>query len=252
MKLTILGSGTSHGIPVIGCTCPVCQSLDERDKRWRSSLLVEDGDTSFVIDTGYEFRLQMLRAGVKMLDGVIYTHAHSDHLMGLDDLRVFCRDRDLDIFAPYGVLEDIIAKFPYAFRHKPGMGLPQLKGNAVEPHKPFMVGSVEVVPIPVMHGSYGICGYRFGKAAYITDVSDILIERNRDYLQNLDILIIGALREKPHHTHYSFSQAVEATRELKAKRLIFTHINHATSHGEIAERYKGVAEPAYDMLTLEV
>lgn len=252
MKLTFLGSGTSHGIPVIGCSCDVCQSTDERDKRWRSSLLVENEDTTLVIDTGYEFRLQMLRAKIKKLDGVLYTHAHADHLMGLDDLRVFCREQNMDIYAPAGILNSIKKTFGYAFNAFPGLGIPQLNANSVEPHVPFRIGSLEIIPIPVKHGTYDISGYRIGNIAYITDVSDIQIERNRDYLQNLDILIIGALREKPHPTHYSFSEAISATKELKAKRVIFTHLNHATSHAVIAERYKGIAEPAYDMLTLEV
>lgn len=252
MKLTFLGSGTSHGIPVIGCDCPVCTSSDFRDTRWRSSLLVENEDTSVVIDTGYEFRLQLLRAKVKKIDGVLYTHAHADHLVGLDDLRVFCKEKSLDIYAPGNILRQIIDKFPYAFSNNPGQGIPQLEANKVNSHEVFRIGSLEIVPIPVMHGCNLISGYRIGNAAYITDVSDIKIDDNREYLQNLDVLIIGALRENPHPTHYSFSEAAEAVKELNAKRVIFTHINHATLHSQIELKYKGIAEPAYDMLTLEV
>ena len=252
MKLTILGSGTSHGIPVIGCNCEVCSSKDPRDTRWRSSLLVENEGTSVVIDTGYEFRLQLLRANVKKLDGVLYTHAHADHLVGLDDLRVFCKDRRLDIYAPEKIIWQIADKFPYAFSENPGQGIPQLRANKVNSHEIFKLGSLDIMPIPVMHGCNLISGYRIGKAAYITDVSDIRIEDNREYLENLDVLIIGALREAPHPTHYSFSEAVEAVKDLNAKRVIFTHINHSTLHSQIELKYKGIAEPAYDMLTLEV
>ena len=252
MKITFLGSGTSHGIPVIGCDCPVCRSEDPKDKRWRSSILVENEDTSFVIDTGYEFRLQMLRAGVKKLDGILYTHAHSDHIMGLDDLRVFCRERFLDIFAPEDTISSIKKKFSYAFIAQPGHNIPQLNANIIENHRPFRLGSFEITPLAVKHGCLRITGYRFGSVAYITDVSDILMDENRPYLQNLDVLIIGALRERPHHTHFSFSEAVEATKELNAGRVIFTHMNHNSSHKEIEARYRGKAEPAYDMMTLEV
>ncbi len=252
MTLTFLGTGTSHGIPVIGCDCATCSSSDSRDKRWRSSLLVESEGTVFIIDTGYELRLQLLRANVRTLDGVLYTHAHSDHLMGLDDLRVFCKDERLGIYAPSDILLEIKRKFPYAFECRPGCGLPQLDARPVRSHESFKIGSVEIVPIPVMHGGYRISGYRFGKVLYVTDVSDIMLERNLPYLRDIEVVIIGALRERPHPTHYSFSEAVEATRRLNAKRVIFTHISHSTSHKEIEDRYKGVAEPAYDMLSLEV
>ena len=251
-KVTFLGTGTSHGVPVIGCECRVCKSPDPHDKRFRSSVLIEKEGTSVVIDTGYEFRLQCLRAGIKHLDGVIYTHAHSDHLMGLDDLRVFTRKERLPAYSFRHVLDEIEIKFPYAFQNRPAMGLPQLDRVDVEPHKAFIIGALEFIPIPVMHGSALIAGYRFGNAAYITDVSDIMIKRNRSYLENLDLLIIGALREKSHATHYSYSEALECAKKLKAKNVYFTHMNHECSHQEVANRYFGYAHPGYDGLVLEV
>lgn len=252
MKITFLGTGTSHGVPVIGCQCPVCLSEDPKDKRWRSSILVEDRDSTIVVDTGYEFRLQMLRAGVRKLDGVLYTHTHSDHLMGLDDLRVFCKDRPMNIYSFDDILNHIRDIFPYAFPSEMREGLPNLEPIAIEPYKKFKIKDIEVMAIPVKHGCRRIAGYRFGKAAYLTDVSDILLADNKEYLMDLDVLIIGALRENPHPTHYSFSQALEASNTLNAKKIYFTHICHSTSHQDIMERYKQYAEPAYDGLVLEV
>ncbi len=251
-KITFLGTGTSHGVPVIGCDCKVCKSTDPHDKRFRSSILVEKEGTSLVIDTGYEFRLQCLRANVKRLDCVLYTHAHSDHLMGLDDLRVFTKNDRLPVYSFKHVLDDVERKFPYAFANCPGVGLPQLDRIDLEPYEETFVKSISFFPIPVMHGENEIAGYRFGNAAYITDVSDILIEENRSYLESLDVLIIGALRERTHATHYSYKEAASVVRELKPKSAYFTHMNHECSHKEVLERYSSIALPAYDGLVLEV
>lgn len=252
MKITFLGTGTSHGVPVIGCDCPVCSSADIHDKRYRSSLLIESESTSVIIDTGYEFRLQCLRAGIRKVDGILYTHAHSDHLMGLDDLRVFTKYKRMPIFSFLDILDDIAEKFPYAFTEMGNMGLPQLDRYAITPYEEFSVGDISFIPIPVMHGVMQIAGFRFGSCAYITDVSDILLSENKKYLDGVDILIIGALRELPHATHYSFSEAVDVATKLNASSIYFTHINHAHSHREIAQKYRNVAIPAYDGLVLEV
>ena len=251
-RITFLGTGTSHGIPVIGCDCSVCHSDDSHDKRFRSSIMVEKGNTTVIIDTGYEFRLQCLRANVKKLDGVIYTHAHSDHLMGLDDLRVFTKNTRLNVYSFSYVLDEIEEKFPYAFKIIPQKGLPQLDRNDINPYEEFTIKELSFIPIPVMHGDNQIAGYRFGKTAYITDVSNIMLERNSKYLENLDLLILGALREKRHATHYSFSEAASVAKALKAKRVYFTHMNHEHSHKEILDRYINIASPAYDGLVLEV
>ncbi len=251
-EIEFLGTGTSHGIPVIACHCPVCSSADPRDKRWRSSILIKRGCTSVVIDTGYEFRLQALRASIDSLDGVLYTHAHSDHLMGLDDLRVFSGHDRFSIYSTEPVLKTIEAVFPYAFRTWQYKGVPSLRPVTIEERRPFKVGEIEFVPIPVMHGMMRIVGYRFGKAAYITDVSDILYDENKEVLSGLDTLIIGALRSRPHWSHFSFDQAVEAADRIGAENVYFTHINHETSHNEIEQRYSGRAKPGYDTLKLEV
>ncbi len=251
-KVTFLGTGTSHGVPVIGCDCPVCQSTDFHDKRFRSSILIEKGGTAVIVDTGYEFRLQCLRSGIKALDGILYTHAHSDHLMGLDDLRVFTRNNRLPVYSFSSVLKEIESKFPYAFANRPALGLPQLDGIPVERYKEFKIGNLSFIPIAVKHGKDLICGYRFGASAYITDVSDILLEENKPYLENLEVLIIGALRERTHATHYSYQEAVNVATQLKAKEVYFTHMNHEHSHQEVLKRYSSIARPAYDGLVLEV
>ena len=205
-----------------------------------------------MIDTGYEFRLQAIRAGIDELDGVLYTHAHSDHLMGLDDLRVFSKDRKFSIYSTASVLDTIEKVFPYAFRDWQYKGVPALRPVAIEERKPFKVGEIEFIPIPVMHGMMRIVGYRFGKAAYITDVSDILYEENKEALSGIDTLIIGALRDRKHWSHFTFDEAVEAAERIGAGNVYFTHINHETSHADIEKRYIGRAKPGYDTLKVEV
>ena len=253
MKITFLGSGTSSGVPFIGCGCPVCTSTDPRDKRWRSSILIEKGNTKVVVDTGYEFRLQCIRAGIDGVDGVLYTHTHPDHLVGLDDLRAFCRSGNaLDIYASREHLDRIESSFPYAFRPPKKDGLPHLRGNEVVPGKPFTVGEIEFIPFSVSHGCRNVTAFRFGNAAYVTDVKDIRMDENRKYLENLDLLIIDGLMEGSHPTHYSFDEALEKGEEVKARRIYFTHISHSLTHVMIEEKYRNRAKPAYDTLVLEV
>ncbi len=251
-RIEFLGTGTSHGIPVIGCHCPVCRSSDSRDKRWRSSIYITQGNTHVVIDTGYEFRLQALRAGIEALDGVLYTHAHSDHLMGLDDLRVFTGKRKLPIYSSAAVLGTIEHVFPYAFKDWQYKGVPSIQPVEVDERVPFSVGEIEFIPIPVIHGAMRILGYRFGSAAYITDVSDIIIDENKEALAGVRTLIIGALRDREHWSHFTFSQAVDAAAQIGAETVYFTHMNHETSHADIERRFQGIAAPAYDTLVLEV
>ena len=251
-RIEFLGTGTSHGVPVIGCHCPVCSSSDPRDKRWRSSICITKGMTTVVIDTGYEFRLQALRAGIDKLDAVLYTHQHSDHLMGLDDLRVFTDKKKLPIYGFPSTLSAIERIFPYAFEELPYKGVPRLEKHEVEERKPFFIGDIEFMAIPVMHGMMRIAGYRFGNIAYITDASNILFEENKDALSGIRTLIIGALRDKPHWSHFTFKEAIEVADLIGAEDVYFTHINHATSANEIASRFLPRAKGAYDTLVLEV
>ncbi len=252
MKVTFLGTGTSHGVPVIGCSCPVCTSTDFHDNRMRSSILIEKGDSAVVIDTGCEFRMQALRAGIKHLDAVLYTHAHADHLMGLDDLRVFSKNERFPVYGFASTLDAVRKIFPYAFRELPYKGAPRLEAVTVEDGEIFTAGSIEFQAVPLMHGLMRIAGYRFGRTAYLTDVSDILWNENRERLEGVRTLIIGALRDRPHWSHFTFSEAVDAARTIGAEKVYFTHINHETGYRDIQERFAPYAESAYDGLELEV
>ena len=253
MKITMLGTGTSCGVPFIGCHCPVCLSEDPKDKRCRSSILIEKGNTKVVIDTGYEFRLQCLRSGVERLDGVLYTHAHPDHLFGLDDLRAFYREeKSVDIWGSKGTIDRIKTLYPYAFKPFSNDGLPHLSPHIASQGVPFLVGEIEFIPFFMTHGPMESTGYRFGNCAYVTDVSDIREEENLKYLENLDVLIIDALMEKKHPSHLSFGEACEIGKKCGAKRVYFTHISHTMKHVDIERKYNGIAKPSYDTMTVEV
>ena len=253
MKITMLGTGTSCGVPFIGCHCPVCLSEDPKDKRCRSSILIEKGNTKVVIDTGYEFRLQCLRSGVERLDGVLYTHAHPDHLFGLDDLRAFYREeKSVDIWGSKGTIDRIKTLYPYVFKPFSNDGLPHLSPHIAAQGVPFLVGEIEFIPFFMTHGPMESTGYRFGNCAYVTDVSDIREEENLKYLENLDVLIIDALMEKKHPSHLSFGEACEIGKKCGAKRVYFTHISHTMKHVDIERKYNGIAKPSYDTMTVEV
>ena len=253
MRITMLGTGTSCGVPFIGCHCPVCLSKDPKDKRWRSSILIEKGETKVVIDTGYEFRLQCLRAGIERLDGVLYTHTHPDHLAGLDDLRAFYREgKSIDVWGSEINIDKIKTLFPYAFKPFSSDGLPHLSPHYAISGVPFSVGEIEFLPFSMIHGCRETTGYRFGNCAYVTDVSNLREEENLGYLSNLDVLIIDGLMEKRHPSHLSFGEAAEIGRKCGAKKVYFTHISHTMKHEDILEKYKGIAEPSYDTMTLEV
>ena len=249
----MLGTGTSCGVPFIGCHCPVCLSEDPKDKRCRSSILIEKGNTKVVIDTGYEFRLQCLRSGVERLDGVLYTHAHPDHLFGLDDLRAFYREeKSVDIWGSKGTIDRIKTLYPYVFKPFSNDGLPHLSPHIASQGVPFLVGEIEFIPFFMTHGPVESTGYRFGNCAYVTDVSDIREEENLKYLGNLDVLIIDALMEKKHPSHLSFIEACEIGKKCGAKRVYFTHISHTMKHVDIERKYNGIAKPSYDTMTVEV
>ncbi len=260
MEIEFLGTGTSHGIPVIGCHCPVCRSTDSRDTRYRSSILVKGSSgESIVVDAGPEFRLQAIRAGLERLDALLITHAHADHLHGLDDVRPFTVNRDLPVYGNRPTIEEMKERFSYAFRETQiGGGKPRLRPLIVE--SPFSVGKVSISPIKVLHGQLPIIGWLFeeGKErrAYLTDVSSIP-EESANRLKGLDTLILGALRVRYHETHFSFQQALEATGSLAPKRAFLTHFCHEHAHREIQDIVgdgEGIAGcevlPAYDGLVI--
>ncbi|MDR1030902.1 MAG: MBL fold metallo-hydrolase [Treponema sp.] len=246
MKLTILGSGTSHGIPVITCQCPVCRSDDPRDKRMRSSLYIEGrAGERVVIDTGPEFRLQALRAGITRLDAVFLTHPHADHVHGLDDLRPLCRDLNKKPIPVYGnryTIEELRERFSYIFRHTQyGGGKPRINPRVIR--KPVRVGALSFTPIPVKHGILDIVGWKIaeleegqtqerGGAVYLTDTS-MIPDTSLDLIHSPEVLIIGGLRVRPHETHFTFDEALQVALQIHSQRMYLTHICHEHSYRDI-------------------
>ena len=279
MNLTILGSGTSHGVPVLGCHCAVCESTDSRDKRTRASVLLEKNGKRLVIDTGYEFRLQLLREKVDNIDAVLYTHIHADHISGLDDLRTFSQNKDLKIYGNRETVRYIKKRWHYAcksgkssflrsfsssllkslgFKRKAAIlkgfpGVPHLIPTSLEPYRTVDIEGFSVTPIIVEHGKethWKIFGYRVDDFAYITDCTH-LSEESYTALEGVKVLVIGALRKRPHGAHFSFEEAYEVAKRIKAEKCFFTHINHESSAPEIDNLYPGILS-SYDGMTLEV
>ncbi len=252
LKITVLGSGTSVGVPTIGCDCKVCTSSDPRDNRLRPSILVSFDGRNILIDTTPDFRTQALRAGLRRLDAVIFTHAHADHIMGLDDVRPFnFRQREqIPIFGAAETLDSIRRSFPYVFDGaQRNTNIPQLDARAIE--APFEIHGLTFVPVPVMHGSQMILGFRFGDAAYLTDHSDIP-DSSMELLRELDVLFLDALRYKPHPTHSTVEQSMRTVEQLRPRRTYLTHICHDLGH----ERAESLLPPhirlAYDGLEILV
>ena len=251
IELNILGSGTSTGIPMLGCDCETCTSEDPRDRRFRSSLLLRWRDTVVVIDTTPEFRLQMLRARCQSLDAVLLTHCHADYVAGLDDVRPFSfgNSRRIPVYGNAENLGLIKKRFDYVWNAPQiGGGLPKIELRPVT--DPFVIDQVEIVPVPIQHGIISIYGYRVGNMAYISDVSAIP-ESSMALLQGVEILIIDAVRYRPHATHFHLDAAIEASRAIGAKQTYFTHLNHDFLHRRLAAELPAGMAPAYDGLLLE-
>lgn len=252
MRLTFLGTGTSKGVPEIGCTCPVCRSTDGRDKRLRVSALVETGGTRILIDCGPDFREQMLGIPFKPIDGVLLTHEHYDHTGGIDDLRPFCRFGDIEVFADELTCTHLRERLPYFFREVLYPGVPVLHFHTMAPYRPVCIKGVEVMPLQVMHGKMPILGFRIGGLGYITDMTDAPEETMRQ-LAGVDTLVIGALRHKPHATHQTIERAAEVARSLGARETYLIHMNHeAGLHAETDAKLPEHVHLAYDGLAIEV
>jgi len=257
MRLTFLGTGTSFGVPQIGCDCPVCRSTDPRDKRTRSGAILEAAGSTILIDTPPELRLQLIAGGFSRIDAVVYTHEHADHVNGIDDLRIFSvrQRKPLPIYGPAETLHRVRASFNYIFddavRPYEGTSKPSLSLHPTEPDHPVSVAGLEILPLAFQHGHLRVFGYRVGPLAYITDVKAIgPLERDR--LQGLDVLVLNALWWRPHPTHLSISEAVETARALGARRTYLTHLTHETGHSELEAQLPAGVLPAYDGLTVEV
>jgi len=256
MRITFLGTGTSHGVPVAACACAVCSSLDGRDKRWRSSILVEEGGSTILVDAGPEFRLQAIRAGLRRLDAVLLTHAHADHIMGLDDLRPFMASGPLPIRGDGPTLAEVRQRFSYAFEDgQAGGGKPRFD-LAEAGDEAFFLGGIEVRRIPLLHGRLWVSGWRFGSFAYLTDCSAIP-GSSMALLEGVKVAAIDGLRIKPSTTHFSFEEAIAAARSLGLRQVWLTHICHESSHAQIMDWCLDhgadvAAAPAWDGLKLEL
>lgn len=252
MKLTFLGTGTSTGVPTLGCHCAVCSSQDPHDSRTRSSLLIEFGARVVVIDTSPDFRQQALREGISRLDAVVFTHTHADHIFGLDDVRVFnIRQKEpIPIFADPPSLEIIRATFKYIFDATyTASQIPRLDPRVID--GPFDLWDLHVVPLRVLHGELPVLGFRFGRAAYITDFS-VIPEPVFPLLSGLDVLILDALRQKPHPTHSTVANSLEIVERLRPRRAFFTHIAHELGHEATNATLPENVGLAYDGLKLEI
>ena len=251
MKITILGSGTSTGVPMVGCHCQVCGSSDPRDKRTRASILVESQGQRMLVDTSTDLRTQALREGVPQIDAVLLTHTHADHINGIDDLRGFhfIHRKVIPCYGSPDTIAQVRGTFSYIFDGLCSEGYsPLLESFPVE--SPFDLFGCRITPIPIRHGSFLATGYRFDDAAYLTDCSEIP-EASMELLRGLDLMIIDALRFSPHPNHFNIEGALRMTEILKPRRTVLTHLTHEVHHSD-GERLPAGVEFAYDGMTLEL
>lgn len=257
MKLTFLGTGTSQGVPVIGCRCEVCHSTDPRDSRLRTSAMVECGERRIVIDAGPDFRQQMLRAKVRNIDAILLTHFHKDHTGGLDDVRAFnfvdyptiC---PIDIYATHNTIEVVRKDYDYAFVEDKYRGVPEMRLHEIE-DSPFYIKGIEIIPIKGKHSErFEVTGYRIGKLAYLTDFKEITATEI-DKLKGVEVLVINALRFKPHDSHFSVQEALSVINKIKPREAYLTHMSHEIGlHAHSEDKLPKNVALAYDTLTIEI
>ncbi|MCZ6692998.1 MAG: MBL fold metallo-hydrolase [Bacteroidetes bacterium] len=253
MIITFLGTGTSQGVPVIACNCEVCKSIDFRDKRLRTSVHINTQDTSIIIDTGPDFRQQVLRERIGKLDAVLYTHAHKDHTAGMDDIRGFNfkQKRDMPIYGRLAVLDQIKKEFAYVFSDHKYPGIPAITPNVIE-NRPFKINRVVITPIEVLHYKLTVFGFRVGDFTYITDAKYI-DEEEKEKIKGSKVLVLNALQIKPHISHFNLEEAVAMVEQLKPDKAYFVHISHKLGlHKTIIESLPPHIELAYDGLRLEM
>jgi phosphoribosyl 1,2-cyclic phosphate phosphodiesterase len=256
VRLVFLGTGTSYGVPQIGCGCRTCTSSDPRDRRTRSAVLIESGGRRLLIDTPPELRLQLVAAGVAALDAVLFTHAHADHVHGIDDLRaISMRQRaPLDVYGAPATLAELQRRFGYIFDGtppQPGTNKPELATHALEPDREAQIAGMPVMAIPVPHGRDTVLGFRVGPVAYVTDAKAIPPEA-RAALEGLEVLVVNALLPRPHPLHLSIPEAVAAAQQIGAARTFLTHLTHDTPHAALAAQLPAGIAPAYDGLVIEI
>lgn len=253
VKLTFLGTGTSQGVPIIACKCPVCLSKNSKDKRLRTSVLIHVDGQNIVIDSGPDFRYQMLRAKVDNISAILFTHEHKDHTAGLDDIRAFnwVNKEAVNIYAEKRVQESLKQEFSYVFAEFKYPGIPQM--NLIDVNgDPFNINGTRIQPIRVMHLKLPVYAYRIGNLAYITDANYISPEE-KDKLRGLKVLVVNALRKEKHISHYSLSEALALVEELKPEKAYFTHISHQMGfHEQVEAELPENVFLAYDNLEIEV
>lgn len=253
MQITFLGTGTSQGIPIIACPCNVCQSTDSKDKRLRTSVLIEINGKTFVIDTGPDFRQQMLRANVKNMDAVIFTHEHKDHTAGFDDIRAFnfVNKKKMEVYASANVQDAIKREFAYIFSDFKYPGIPEINLHLLE-NKTFSIEGIEIIPIEVMHYKLPVFGFRIGDFSYITD-ANYISDLEKEKIKNSKILVLNALRREPHISHFTLDQAIELVNELKPEKAYFTHISHQLGlHTDVEKELPENIELAFDGLKINI
>jgi len=251
LKITFLGTGTSSGVPMIGCSCDVCISTDKKNKRLRSSILVQSKTTTLVVDTTPDFRYQMLRAKVTDLDAIVFTHPHKDHIAGLDDVRAYnyFSQKPMEVFANALTEDALRREFIYVFSENKYPGIPKINLNTIAT-EPFIVGDIPIIPIEVYHLNMPVLGFRFGKFTYITDANRI-DEDERKKIMGSEIIVLNALRKEKHISHFALNEAVAMVNELKVPTAYFTHMSHQIGkHSEINKELPEGIELAWDGLTL--
>lgn len=253
MNITFLGTGTSQGVPVIACTCEVCHSLDYRDKRLRVAVHIEVEGKSFVIDTGPDFRQQMLRERISSLDAILFTHEHKDHTAGLDDVRAynFYQQRDMPVFAREQVLQQLKQEFAYAFTEKKYPGIPQISLNTIV-NEPFLIEGVKVIPIEGIHYKLPVFGFRIGDFTYLTDLNYIS-EQELKKVKGTKVLVVGALQKQKHLSHFNLEEALDLIAVIHPEKAFLTHISHRMGlHREVEEELPANVKLAYDGLRISL
>jgi phosphoribosyl 1,2-cyclic phosphate phosphodiesterase len=251
--ITFLGTGTSQGVPVIGCTCKVCNSIDFRDKRTRTSIHLYTKGVSLVVDTGPDFRQQVLRERIIHLDGVLFTHEHRDHTAGLDDLRSFnfLQKEDIPIYGRKKVINQLKKEFAYVFEEHKYPGIPQVDANVID-NKEFRLKGLNILPIEVLHHKLPVFGFRIGDFTYITDANDISSEE-KDKIRGSEIIVVNALQQEKHISHFNLPEAIDLIDELGPEKAYFTHISHKLgSHDQVERSLGDNMFLAYDGLKIEI